>query len=91
MSLKIKEGYLLRKAAQENIVLYLGDDENELNGMIHLNDAGVILWNLMYEGKTRPEIIAKMLEIYSGLDEEIAKQDLNEFIETVKITLMDDQ
>lgn len=89
--MKIKEGYLLRKAAQENIVLYLGDDENELNGMIHLNEAGVILWNLMVEEKNRSEIVDEMLEIYNGLDEKTAKQDLDEFIETVKIALIDDQ
>lgn len=89
--MKIKEGYLLRKAAQENIILYLGDDENELNGMIHLNEAGVILWNLMVEGKTRSEIVAEMLKMYNGLDEETAKQDLDEYIETVKIALSDDQ
>lgn len=89
--MKIKEGYLLRKAAQENIVLYLGEDENELNGMIHLNDAGVILWNLMVEEKTRTEIVDEMLEMYNGLDEKTAKQDLDEFIETVRIALIDDQ
>ena len=89
--MKVKEGYLLRKAAQENIVLYLGDDENELNGMIHLNDAGVFLWNLMTEGKSRMEIVSEMLGIYNGLDEETAKQDLDEFIETVKVALEDYQ
>lgn len=82
---------MLRKAAQENIVLYLGDDVDELNGMIHLNEAGVILWNLMVEGKTRPEIVAEMLEMYTGLDEETAKRDLDEFIEIVKVALEDDQ
>ncbi|MDO5435281.1 MAG: PqqD family protein [Clostridia bacterium] len=89
--MKIKEGYLLRKAAQENIVLYIGDEDTELNGMIRLNDAGAVLWKLMAEGKTRPEIVTSMLDMYSGLDEETAKRDLDEFIETVKVALADDQ
>ena len=89
--MKIKEGYLLRKAAQENIVLYLGDDENELNGMIQLNEAGVVLWNLMAEGKTKDEIVIEMLELYDGLDERTAKRDLDEFIETIRIALADVQ
>ena len=48
--MRIKKGFLLRKAAQENIVIYVGDDENGFNGMIQLNSAGVILWNMMTEG-----------------------------------------
>lgn len=89
--MKTKEGYLLRKAAQENIVIYIGDDENEFNGMIRLNDTGVFLWNLMAEGKTRTEIVSAMLETFNGLDEEAAKRDLSEFIETVRFALAEDQ
>lgn len=89
--MKIKEGYLLRKVAEENIVIYIGDDENEFNGMIRLNDAGAILWRLMVEGKKRSEIISAMLDTYNGLDEETASRDLNEFVETIRLTLKDDQ
>ena len=89
--MKIKKGYLLRKAVQENIVIYIGDDENELNGIIRLNNAGVILWKLMTEGKTRQEIVNAMVEMYRGLDEETAKRDLSEFINTVKFAIEDDE
>lgn len=85
--MKIKKGYLLRKAAQENIVIYVGDEENEFNGMIRLNNAGVFLWNLMTAGKTRTEIVTAMLDTYLGLDKEIAERDLDEFINTVKFAI----
>ena len=87
--MRIKKGFLLRKAAQENIVIYVGDDENGFNGMIQLNNAGVILWNMMTEGKTRQEIVTAMLGIYVGLNEETAKRDLDGFIKTIEFALED--
>lgn len=88
--MKVKDGYLLRKAAQENIIIYIGDDENEFNGMIQLNEAGTFLWELISKGRTRAEIIRAMIEYYVDLDEETAKKDLNEFVESIKFAVVDD-
>lgn len=88
--MKVKNGYLLRKTAQENIVIYIGDDENEFNGMIQLNETGAFLWKLISEGKTHSEIIRAMMAYYDDLDEKIAQIDLNEFIESIKFAVVDD-
>ena len=41
--MKIKEGFLLRQIAGQNVVLPTGN-ELDLNMMITLNDTGVFLW-----------------------------------------------
>ena len=41
--LKLKEGFVLRNVAGENVVLPTGD-EMDLTMMITLNDTGVFLW-----------------------------------------------
>lgn len=85
--MKVKEGYLLRKVAEENIVIYMGEEEGAFEGMIQLNPAGVYLWNKLTEGITFDDLISDMLEKYEDLDRDTAKKDLEEFIESVHFTL----
>ena len=49
---KLKDGFILRKIAGENIVIPSGDELN-LNMMITLNDTGAFLWKKIEKGCRR--------------------------------------
>ena len=85
--MKIKEGYLLRKVADENIAIYMGEEEGAFEGMIQLNPTGVYLWNKLTEGISFDDLVNDMLEKYEGLDRENAEKDLKEFIDTIQFAL----
>lgn len=85
--MKIKEGYLLRKVANENIAIYMGEEDGAFEGMIQLNPAGVYLWNKLAEGISFDDLVNDMLDKYEDLDRETAEKDLKEFIETIQFAL----
>lgn len=85
--MKIKEGYLLRKVAEENIVIYMGEEDGAFEGMIQLNPAGVYLWNKLTDGISFDDLVNDMLGKYEGLDRDTAEKDLNEFLESIKFAV----
>ena len=69
----------------------MGEASKNLNGMIRLDETGAFYWRELEKGITRDGLAEKMLERFEDLDEETARRDLNEFLETMEVALeMDD-
>lgn len=81
--MKIKDGYILRQVAGNSIVIAVGDEAVNFNGLITVNGAGTFLWNLLAEGATEEELLAAMRKEYD-VDEETAKTDIAEFVDKLK-------
>lgn len=54
------------------------------NAAFSLNKTGVYLWNLVKEGATEAEMIAGVIEKYSGVTEEQATADVKAFLEDLR-------
>lgn len=76
--MKIKEGFILRQVAGENIVVPSGEELN-LNLMITLNNTGRFLWERLEKDTTEEELLAAVLEEYD-VDEERAKESVAAFL-----------
>lgn len=61
--MKLKEGFLLRTVAGENVVIPSGDELN-LNMMLTLNDTGKFLWEQLAEEKTEAQLLKAVLAEY---------------------------
>lgn len=85
--IKSKKGYILRRLGREYMVVPVGEASKEFNGMIRMNETGAFYWKELEQGITRDGLVAKMLERFEDLDEETARRDLAEFLETMKIAL----
>ncbi|HIU48077.1 MAG TPA: PqqD family protein [Candidatus Avimonoglobus intestinipullorum] len=81
--MKIKEGYILRQVAGNNIVIAVGDAAVDFNGLITINSAGAFLWNRLTEGATEEELLDAMLAEYD-VDRDTAKKDIDEFLEKLQ-------
>jgi len=81
--MKIKEGYILRQVAGNSIVIAVGDEALNFNGIITINGAGTFLWEKLAEGADKNELLSAMLAEYD-IDEETASKDIDEFIEKLK-------
>ncbi|MBQ7810652.1 MAG: PqqD family protein [Clostridia bacterium] len=77
--MKIKENYMLRKVADCYVVVPIGAAVAEFNGMINLNEVGAFLWRQLESDTTPEAVLAAMLEEYE-VAEDIAKADLDKFI-----------
>lgn len=85
--MKIKPGFILRQLAGENVVVPVGTAGESFNGMIRLNEAGVLLWRELSEGAGKEALAEKLLETYDGVTREQALTDVGEFLESIRDAL----
>ena len=79
--MKIKEGFIIKKLGIGYIVVTVGDASMDFNGVIRLNETGAFLWQSIQDGAdSRDKLIQAMLDRYEDLDQETAKNDLDEFL-----------
>lgn len=77
--MKIKEGFILRKVANENVVMPIGQASTLLNGIIKLNSTSVMLWNLLKDGAEKADLTAALQDEY-GIDAAQAEHDVEAFL-----------
>lgn len=80
--MRIKEGFLLRQVAGNCVVVPIGEEAVEFNGVITINETGKFIWELMSEGIEKEELLAKFMAEYN-VSEEDAKEDIRAFIQTL--------
>ena len=79
--MKIKEGYLLRNVAGNDVVVPVGN--LDFDGMITLNETGSFIWKALENGCTMEELISNFLEEYD-VERAVAERDLSAFIQKLK-------
>lgn len=81
--MKIKEGFILKDLGGQMVVVAVGNATQTLNGMIKLNDSGVVLWKKLESGATEDELKDALMEKYE-ISEETAKEDVSAFVNSLK-------
>ena len=81
--MKIKNGFVVREIAGQSIVIALGEATKDFNGMIKLNETGRVIWDMLSNGKTPEEIVARITEEYD-VDAETVRKDVDAFINTLE-------
>lgn len=79
--MKIKEGYLLKEVAGNHVVIPVGNVS--FNGMLNLNETGVLIWKKLEKGCDESDLVAAFLAEYD-VTEERAKEDISVFIEKLR-------
>jgi len=77
--MKLKNGFILRSVAGQNVVLPTGSELN-LNMMITLNDTGKFLWQKLEVGAEKEDLVVALLAEYE-VDEATAKASVEKFVE----------
>ena len=77
--MKIKEGYILRQVAGSSIIVAVGDEAVNFDGIKTLNETGAFLWKQIEQGMDEENIVKALMDEYE-VDEEIAKNDVGEFV-----------
>lgn len=77
--MKIKENFVLRQVADTWVVLPLGSATLDFNGMLTLNESGVLLWQMLEQGSDRDALVERLLSEYEVSRQEAAA-DVEEFL-----------
>ena len=81
--MKLKEGFVLRKIAGEDVVIPIGNNIADFNGLVRLNQSAAFLWKALQKETTKDELIKSLIEEYK-IDRELATNDVEQFINTLK-------
>lgn len=81
--MKIKDTFILRNVAGNNIVLPVGASSDAFSGMMTLNESGVFLWNSLKKDTDMDGLINAMLSEYN-VSADQAKQDVEEFVKSLR-------
>jgi hypothetical protein len=81
--MKIKDSYVLRSVAGENLIVPVGGNNINFNSAMTLNETGAFLWQLLTADTTRDALIDAMTKEYD-IDADTAKKDIDIFITSLK-------
>lgn len=81
--MKIKDGYILKKVAGENIVVATGDARLSFNGIITFNEVGAEVFALLDGTHTEEQIVDELLKMYNA-PKEVISADVNRLIEKMR-------
>ena len=81
--MKLKENLVLREVAGIWVVLPLAEKVLDFNGMLSLNETGVVLWKLLEKGSSREDMANALVEEFE-VDFDQALNDVDEYIEMLK-------
>ncbi len=81
--MKINENFVLREVAGSWVVIPIGEKSVDFNGMMNLNETGVLLWRELEKGAEKEELVSALTAEYD-VSAEIAAKDIDEFVETLE-------
>lgn len=81
--MKIKDGYMMRKVAGNCVVVPMGDEIANFNGMMNLNETGELLFKCLQNGCEKKDLVQALLDEYE-VSEEQAAEGVEKFIEKLK-------
>ena len=81
--MKLSENFVLRSIAGESMLIPVGEASGRVNGIITLNEVGVLIWNALTERCDPAYALEKIMEAYE-VDEQTARTDLEAFLEEME-------
>lgn len=81
--MKIKDGFVLKKVAGNDVVVPTGAATVDFNGMLTLNETAAFLFKKLQGGIERDELVEALLSEYD-VDEETAAEHVDKFIEKIE-------
>ena len=82
--MKIKNGFVVKSIAGQNVVMSLGEASKIFNGIIKLNDSAKFIWDMLAQGSDRDEIVDALSIEYQGVDRATLERDVDALIDTLK-------
>lgn len=81
----ISENFIMRTVAGENIIVPIGDEASQFQGLITVNESGAFLWKLLQNENISEESIKQAFREEYGVDEKTADNDVDEFLHILRM------
>ncbi len=81
--MKIKDGFILKDVAGSKIVIAIGEQRFNFNGVITFNEVGADVFNMLDGNNSVEDIVVKISEEYNA-PYEVVKTDVENLIEKMR-------
>lgn len=81
--MKIKDGYIMKEVAGNNVVIATGDERIDFRGIMMFNEVGAAVFNMLDGTNSVDEIVCAISKEYEASLETI-EADVNKLIEKMK-------
>lgn len=81
--MQVNGEYILREIAGDYILVPVGESAMEINGLITLNEIGVLIWREIERKSDQETILQRIMKEYD-VDEETARTDLMGFLQQLE-------
>lgn len=81
--MKIKNDFVVKEISDSIVVIPVGSQVMDFNGMIKVNETGSFLFNLLKNNVTEEELVKSLISEYD-VSENIAKQDVAKFLKKLE-------
>ena len=89
--MKIKEEYILQNIADKWVVINTNAKSVNFNKILSLNESGKFLWEQLENGTEAEDLVNALMEHF-GIDEDLARADVEKFIRELKdLECLDDE
>lgn len=82
--MKIKDGFVLRNVADNYIVIGVGEEAVDFNGMITLNETGAFLWKILAESDVDKNGLLTSLMHEYDVDADTVERDIDDFLKKLQ-------
>ena len=81
--MRFKKEFIEREIVGETVLIPTGETAAHFNGLISVNELGRFIWDNYENAKDEDDLLEKILDKYE-VEKEVAKADLDEFLQTLK-------
>ena len=79
--MKLKDQLILREVAGQYVIVPTGKRVTEVTSIVYISASAAYLWEYMKDHEfTREDLVARILEHYTGVTEEKAAEDIDKFL-----------
>lgn len=82
--MKLKDQLILREVAGQYVIVPTGQRVREVTSIVYISSSAAYLWNYMKDHEfTKEELVERILEHYTGVTEEKAAADVDNFLKVL--------
>ena len=81
--IRAREGFMIQKMLNDYMIIAIGENAKSFHSIIQTNETGAFYWHMIEKGTTPEQLIQAALARFEDLDEPTARQDINEFLESI--------
>ena len=82
--MKLKDQLMLREVAGQYVIIPTGERVREVTSIVYISSSAAYLWDYMKDHEfTREDLVQCVMEHYTGVTEEQAGADIDQFLKTL--------